>query len=368
MQLRKIGLALSGGGMRATLFHLGVFRWLAEQGAMEQVKCVSTVSGGSLCVGLIFAHNDLQWPSSQEYLTKVLPAIERTLSQNDLQIAALLRLPLSPHYWHRKANLLARTMEKKWGVHGDLAELSTKVAWYVNCTTYETGKRFRFCQKDMGDYTVGYVKNPSIALSEIMAASAGFPVLIGPYRLKVNRYEGQWQPYPLFRKEWEAPKGSLHLWDGGVYDNLGLESVFNPAGGGKPRNRLEYLIVSNASPSLERQERLLGFTYHGVRRLLDISMSQVVALRTRSFMDYITRQHAGMYLKIGNSASEIAESSRCAPELAEELISKCMSCEDADAAMNYPTTLRTPKPDDLRRLIRHGYEVAECTYRCYWDK
>ena len=28
----KIGLALSGGGMRAAIFHLGVLKWLAEQG------------------------------------------------------------------------------------------------------------------------------------------------------------------------------------------------------------------------------------------------------------------------------------------------------------------------------------------------
>ena len=30
MELRNIGIALSGGGIRATIFHLGLFKWLAE--------------------------------------------------------------------------------------------------------------------------------------------------------------------------------------------------------------------------------------------------------------------------------------------------------------------------------------------------
>ncbi len=42
----KIGLSLSGGGFRATVFHLGVLARLAEEGLMEEVTCVSTVSGG----------------------------------------------------------------------------------------------------------------------------------------------------------------------------------------------------------------------------------------------------------------------------------------------------------------------------------
>ena len=59
MELHNIGIALSGGGIRATIFHLGLFKWLAENGLLEEVKRVSSVSGASLCVGLIYAHNDL---------------------------------------------------------------------------------------------------------------------------------------------------------------------------------------------------------------------------------------------------------------------------------------------------------------------
>ena len=44
----KIGLALSGGGFRASIFHLGVIRRLEELGIMREVDVISAVSGGSI--------------------------------------------------------------------------------------------------------------------------------------------------------------------------------------------------------------------------------------------------------------------------------------------------------------------------------
>jgi len=44
----KVGLALSGGGFRASLFHLGVLARLAEVDALRGVEVLSTVSGGSI--------------------------------------------------------------------------------------------------------------------------------------------------------------------------------------------------------------------------------------------------------------------------------------------------------------------------------
>jgi len=44
----KVGLALSGGGFRASLFHLGVLARLAEMDVLRSVEALSTVSGGSI--------------------------------------------------------------------------------------------------------------------------------------------------------------------------------------------------------------------------------------------------------------------------------------------------------------------------------
>lgn len=44
----RVGLALSGGGFRASFFHLGVLARLAEMDALRTVAAISTVSGGSI--------------------------------------------------------------------------------------------------------------------------------------------------------------------------------------------------------------------------------------------------------------------------------------------------------------------------------
>ncbi|MEZ5258508.1 MAG: patatin-like phospholipase family protein [Ilumatobacteraceae bacterium] len=44
----KLGLGLSGGGFRATLFHLGVLAALADAGVLRHVEVMSCVSGGSI--------------------------------------------------------------------------------------------------------------------------------------------------------------------------------------------------------------------------------------------------------------------------------------------------------------------------------
>lgn len=54
---QRITLSLSGGGFRATLFHLGVIRFLYEAGLLRRVCRIASVSGGSV----IAAHLVLNW-------------------------------------------------------------------------------------------------------------------------------------------------------------------------------------------------------------------------------------------------------------------------------------------------------------------
>ncbi|MEM7475778.1 MAG: patatin-like phospholipase family protein [Planctomycetota bacterium] len=53
----EIDLALSGGGFRASLFHLGVLRYLLDSGLISSVKRITSVSGGSI----LAAHVVLHW-------------------------------------------------------------------------------------------------------------------------------------------------------------------------------------------------------------------------------------------------------------------------------------------------------------------
>ena len=49
----SIGLSLSGGGFRATLFHLGAIRRLNEFGILPNITTISSVSGGSILNGFL---------------------------------------------------------------------------------------------------------------------------------------------------------------------------------------------------------------------------------------------------------------------------------------------------------------------------
>jgi hypothetical protein len=50
---RKLGFALAGGGLRASLFHLGVLHRLAQLDLLRRVEVLSTVSGGSI-IGALY--------------------------------------------------------------------------------------------------------------------------------------------------------------------------------------------------------------------------------------------------------------------------------------------------------------------------
>src|SRR5215211_7220944 len=120
----KIALALSGGGFRATVFHLGVLARLAQEQRLEDVNILSTVSGGSLCVGLIHALNDFRWPTSSEYISHVLPEVRRLLTTKDLQRAIIIRqLSMFWNIFETRADDLSAMMQKHWGIKKKLKEL-----------------------------------------------------------------------------------------------------------------------------------------------------------------------------------------------------------------------------------------------------
>src|SRR3954454_1784760 len=55
--MNRLGLALSGGGFRASLYHLGLVRFLRDAEILPRVTHISSVSGGSIFA----AHLVLNW-------------------------------------------------------------------------------------------------------------------------------------------------------------------------------------------------------------------------------------------------------------------------------------------------------------------
>jgi hypothetical protein len=80
----KVGLALSGGGFRASFFHLGVLARLAEFGALNRVEVISCVSGGSIIgahyyleLRRLFANRETDVDFEPEDYIKIVKKLEK---------------------------------------------------------------------------------------------------------------------------------------------------------------------------------------------------------------------------------------------------------------------------------------------------
>src|SRR4029453_8253700 len=83
-----IGLAISGGGYRAMLFHLGAFLRLYELGLLQRIERISSVSGGSITAAKIA----LEWPrlnSRNDFVEHVVTPI-RSLAGETIDIPCIL--------------------------------------------------------------------------------------------------------------------------------------------------------------------------------------------------------------------------------------------------------------------------------------
>jgi len=312
-----IGLALSGGGVRAAAFHAGVLRYLAEQGLLEKVVHVSSVSGGSLFVGMVFQHGNYRWPGSETYLREVFPHVRQTLTTQSLQCSAILRLVFNPLNWRfilSRANVLAQAIRGLWGVKAPLRALDDAPVWSINCTTGETGRRYRYKNGTMGDYELGYAEVDDFGLARAMAISAAFPGGIGPLTLRVKKFH--WKK----RKQWNAPEpeayqppfNRLHLYDGGLYDNLGIEPMFDVGQQLLKEDEtlpsdITYLLVSDGGAPLAREGIPHPLNPFRFKRIADIALDQCRALRVRAFVNFLQKNPAsGVYVGTDQSYTSLA--------------------------------------------------------------
>lgn len=343
---KPIALALSGGGIRAMVFHLGVLRNLAERGLLESVEKISTVSGGSLLVGLLLQQNGMIWPTSDQFLSHSLPALKKALCARSLQWGAARQLlnPLNWRFLLSRANLLALALHHEWQLATNLTDLPEVPEWSINGTTAESGKRFRFKRNDIGEYTLGYASAAGFPLASALAVSAAFPGGFGPLTLETGRYE--WR-----KRAWDAPPETaeqitpafrrLHLYDGGVYDNMGLEPFFD-AGRQTPKQDGYYLICSDAGAPLAPGFNMGPLNAFRLKRVADIMSDQSRSLRVRTLMHYLRQTPlSGAYLSINTP------------------VSSSKSCKSAEFACSFPTTLRRLRCDEFDQLATHGSAVAE---------
>jgi NTE family protein len=379
----KITLALSGGGFRATVFHLGVLARLARENRLEDVTLISTVSGGSLCTGLVFALNEFKWPGSQLFLENVEPRARQLLTTFDLQGSLLNRI--FGTFWtvlETRADDLSALMQKHWKITVRLRDLPPSPRWMINATCYETGKNWRFERFRMGDYLFGYTQDTDLPLSDAMAASAGFPGLIGALEVKAAgrkwfKYATKVDPalklaHPDEEESWskvaiEPHFPSAHLWDGGVYDNHGLEGIHDFRTGWS--KRFGFLIVSDAAGRGGEEKYRKGIP--AIMRLsTGIMMNQVRSLRTRAIIERLANhadEDQGVFLQTGNSCSYILDRAGRSDWL-PQFCQGALPDDEVKKAAAMGTVIRKLTTEEYERLYHHGFEVADATLCAYYPQ
>lgn len=395
----NIGFALSGGGYRATVFHLGVLARFAESQGLEKASVLSTVSGGSLCAGMIHGLNGMRWPTSQEYVERIVPAAHHLLTTTDLQKDIITRALGS--FWTlfgSRADDLSTLIQQKWGITGHLNQLPERPRWLINATCYETGKNWRFERNRMGDYVFGYSRNTDVPLSDAMAASAGFPGGIGA--LEFETASKSWFQYtpggqpglapvmedgsrdPL-KVQLEASKAAstvqplfpkVHLWDGGAYDNHGLEGVHDFIDGWQLG--IDFLVISDAAGRSKPEAYQFG-PKSIMRLMTGIMMDQVRSLRARAIIErFVNHKDRGVFLQTGNTVDKIIRSARKGQGIPAEVIDAevarlqpdCLDDSEAQAAAEMGTVIRRLTQAEFERLFRHGFEVADLTLSAYYPE
>ncbi len=362
-------MALSGGGTRAVAFHLGVLRRLAQGRLFEQVAKLSTVSGGSLAAAVVFGQSGLRWPTSAAYCDTSFPSLERMLTSTGLfDFAAVVSSPRQwPRLLHNRAGILADLLQQRWSVRGRLDELPMEPEWLINTTCVETGRNWRFSKLVMGDWVFGHHFTPTVRIAEAAAASAAVPYAVGALRLDVPDYG--WysidptNDQPLGRKE--PAFSSIRLWDGGAYENLGLEPLYKI---GRGMIGCDFIIVSDASAPLPVPGSSPAFALLrgnlSSPRLFDIASDQIRSLRSRVFVHALMNGEAkGALIRMGNSVRDIdIQTSR---DRARKDYAAFQPDLDVSAAFKYPTNLSALSLAAFQRLARHGFEVADATLTAY---
>lgn len=195
-----------------------------------------------------------------------------------------------------------------------------------------------------------------------MAVSAALPGAIGPLVIKADEFQWKKRPY------WNAtapneqvvtlPYSRLHIYDGGIYDNLALEPLMDP-GSQHLKDGIEYLICSDAGAPLKRVGPGPSWSPFRALRILDIAMDQARALRVRPLANFFENNPgAGSYAQIGAGAVErINRFELRNPSAAARLLNReWLPVDEVKLAAHHPTSLWPLSDEQFTRLERHGYE------------
>lgn len=300
-----VALCLSGGGYRAALFHLGATRRLNELGVLSKVDTFTSVSGGSIFASLVAAYA-ARHPDAWSQPGKPLPGYDdevtapmRELAQHNIRTRTILKL-LLPWNWTKRDVQIDALADR-------LAEGPTGSARLADLPEHP---RFVFCSSEMqfraqwtfdsrarrfGSEPPGYAEfGDRWTIARAAASSSCLPGAFSPMSVSD----------PLSGGSYDADDAAqlartLALSDGGMYDNLGVEPVWQDHAA---------VLVSDAGPSFKPNPGI-GRIWNTLRFAI-ILLEQATDVRKRWLIsNFVTGNLEGAYWGVAGAAEDYPQPS-----------------------------------------------------------
>jgi NTE family protein len=346
-----IALCLSGGGSRAMLFHLGALWRLNDARLLGKLDRVSSVSGGSIMAGILAkAWSGLGFDDSGFAGGFGTQVVEKTreFANETIDVGALGRGVFLPG---SAADQLVSALRHH--LYGDttLQDLPDRPRFVINATNLQSTVLWRFSKPYAGDYMVGRLDQPKIPLAVAVAASSAFPPFFSPVALKTEGstflpLDGETLTTPEYRER-------VLLADGGVYDNLGLETAYK---------RYRTLLVSDGGGKTKPDDSPATDWIQQPIRIMSIMDNQVRSLRKRMLINaYLTGERNGTFWGIRTNIADyrLEENGLEAPLLAPH--------EKTMVLAELPTRLAAVEERMQEALINWGYAVCDAGLRRHVD-
>lgn len=257
--MRKLSIAMSGGGHRATLFGVGALQYLADAGVNADVVSVASVSGGSITNGLVGQEVDYAAVSGDRFESAVTrPLVEQITRHGSLFAARITRwylaglviggivvlvgpwllvglpwivrlalfvvgLLLLGAYAGLRGAVCRRALRSVFfspgGTPARLTSMHGGVDHVICATELCSGRHVYFGRDIVSGYPFGCGQPADVEIATAVAASAALPMAFTPTVVPTAPLHFEGARFDVLPNK-QLPR-SLHLVDGGVYDNMG---------------------------------------------------------------------------------------------------------------------------------------------------
>lgn len=342
--MKKIGLALSGGGFRATLYHLGLLRFLRDAGILRQVTHVASVSGGSIMAAHLALHWDRYNDSTKEFDQAAAQLLD--FIRLDVRNRILRRFPLALLLrWPRRLLGLSNRQLTRTGLlenqyehllYGDksLFELPERPQLHILATNLSEGCLCSFnrdglwmMRQKAGRSEIDRLRVGLATVAMAVTASSAFPGFFPPLELTGRDVGARGGEF-----------GKQTYTDGGVFDNLGVRMFrwLTPLLEGE--SALDGVLVSDVGKRIEVQSTQRGGLIRAAMRSSDILMDRVWQLESENFQDTF----GFVFARITDVVGAHEDATALHPEVQRQ-------------AANIRTDLDAFSALEMSCLIRHGY-------------